>query len=117
MYLAAGVHVSEEQLKVDLAALGKLSPQLQGLATKLTNAATSHPGGESGRSPATVAIGKLVSRSIPNLQRTLAARLNTVADLSAQTVTQFGDTEEHITQTLRSAAGLALTRDVPMGER
>ncbi|CPS24996.1 Uncharacterised protein [Mycobacteroides abscessus subsp. abscessus] len=116
MYLAAGVHVSDEQLKVDLAALGKLSPQLQGLATKLTKAATSHPGGESGRSPATVAIGKLVSRSIPNVQRTLAARLNTVADLSAQTVTQFGDTEEHVTQTIRSAAGLALTRDVPMGD-
>jgi len=117
MYLAAGVHVSDEQLKVDLAALGKLSPQLQGLATKLTKAATSHPGGESGRSPATVAIGKLVSKSVPNVQRSLAARLNTVADLSAQTVTQFGDTEEHVTQAIRSAAGLALTRDVPMGER
>lgn len=109
--------MSDEQLKVDIAALGKLSPQLQGLGTKLTKAASNHPGGESGRSPATVAIGKLVSKSIPGLQRTLAARLNTVADLSAQTVTQFGDTEEHVTQTLRSAAGLALTRDVPMGER
>ncbi|OLT79229.1 hypothetical protein BKG58_20215 [Mycobacteroides abscessus subsp. abscessus] len=104
-------------MKVDLAALGKLSPQLQGLGAKLTKAASAHPGGESGRSPATVAIGKLVSKSIPNLQRTLAARLNTVADLSAQTVTQFGDTEEHVTQTIRSAAGLALTREVPVGER
>ncbi|CPT23775.1 Uncharacterised protein [Mycobacteroides abscessus subsp. abscessus] len=109
--------MSDEQLKVDLAALGKLSPQLQGLGAKLTKAASAHPGGESGRSPATVAIGKLVSKSIPNLQRTLAARLNTVADLSAQTVTQFGDTEEHVTQTIRSAAGLALTREVPVGER
>lgn len=109
--------MSDEQLKVDLAALGKLLPQLQGLGAKLTKAASAHPGGESGRSPATVAIGKLVSKSIPNLQRTLAARLNTVADLSAQTVTQFGDTEEHVTQTIRSAAGLALTREVPVGER
>ncbi|SKQ83034.1 hypothetical protein [Mycobacteroides abscessus] len=111
--------MSDDQLKVDLAALATLSPQLQGLATKLTKAASAHPGGESGRSPATVAIGKLVSKSIPNLQRTLAARLNTVADLSAQTVTQFGDTEEHVTQAIRSAAGLALTRDVPVpvGER
>lgn len=109
--------MSDEQVKVDLAALGKLSPELQGLATKLTKAASAHPGGESGRSPATVAIGKLVEKSIPGLQRTLAARLNTVADLSAQTVAQFGDTEEHIEQAIRSAAGLALTRDVPMGER
>lgn len=109
--------MSDDKLKIDLEALGKLSPDLQGLATRLTKAASSHPGGESGRSPATVAISKLVSKSIPNMQRSLAARLNTVADLSAQTVTQFGDTEEHITQTIRSAAGLALTRDVPMGER
>lgn len=109
--------MSDDKLKIDLEALGKLSPDLQGLATKLTKAANSHPGGESGRSPATVAIGKLVSKSIPNMQRSLAARLNTVADLSAQTVTQFGDTEEHITQTIRSAAGLALTRDVPIGDR
>ena len=106
--------MSDEKLQADLAALGRLSPQLQGMADKLVKAASSHPGGESGRSPATVAIGKLVSKSIPNVQRTLAARLNTVADLSAQTVTQFGDTEEHIAQTLRSAAGLALTRDVPV---
>ncbi|SKN50672.1 Uncharacterised protein [Mycobacteroides abscessus subsp. abscessus] len=106
--------MSDEKLQADLAALRRLSPQLQGLGTKLTKAATAHPGGESGRSPATVAIGKLVSKSIPNVQRALAARLNTVADLSAQTATQFGDTEEHITQTLRSAAGLALTREVPV---
>ncbi|WP_078326245.1 hypothetical protein [Mycobacteroides salmoniphilum] len=109
--------MSDEKLQADLAALGKLSPELAGLATKLKKSASAHPGGESGRSPATVAIGKLVEKSIPNLQRTLAARLNTVADLSAQTVTQFGDTEEHVTQTIRSAAGLALTREVPMGER
>lgn len=109
--------MSDDQLKVDLAALGKLSPQLQGLGAKLAKAASAHPGGESGRSPATVAIGKLVSKSIPNVQRSLAARLNTVADLSAQTVAQFGDTEEHVTQMIRSAAGLALTRDVPIGDR
>lgn len=109
--------MSDDKLKADLAALGKLSPELQGLASKLTKAASAHPGGESGRSPATVAIGKLVGKSIPNLQRTLAARLNTVADLSAQTVTQFGDTEEHVAQAIRSAAGLALTRDVPVEDR
>jgi len=109
--------MSDEKLQADLAALARLSPELQGLATKLAKAASTHPGAESGRSPATVAIGKLVEKSIPGLQRTLAVRLNTVADLSAQTVTQFGDTEEHVTQTIRSAAGLALTRDVPMGDR
>lgn len=106
--------MSDEKLQADLAALGRLSPELQGMADKLTKAATAHPGGESGRSPATAAIGRLVSKSIPNVQRTLAARLNTVADISAQTVTQFGDTEEHVEQAIRSAAGLALTRDVPV---
>jgi len=105
-----------EQLEVDLDALGKLSPELQGLATKLTTAANSHSGVESGGSPATTAIRALVEKSIPGVQRTLAARLNTVADLSQQAKTQFGDTEAHIQQTIRSAAGLALTRDVPIGD-
>lgn len=109
--------MSDDKLQADLAALRRLSPQLQGLAGKLTKAATEHSGGESGRSPATVAIGRLVETSIPNVQRTLAARLNTVADLSAQTAAQFGDTEEHIVQTLRSAAGLTLTREVLVEER
>lgn len=109
--------MSDDELRADLSALSRLSPELRGLAARLTKAASAHPGGESGRSPATMAIGKLVSNSIPNMQRSLAARLNTVADLSAQTVTQFGDAEEHVTQTIRSAAGLALTHDVPMGER
>ncbi|MDO3068472.1 hypothetical protein P5W11_09635 [Mycobacteroides abscessus subsp. bolletii] len=106
-----------EQLEVDLDALGKLSPQLEGFAAKLTKAAESHPGGESGASPSTVAIRALVEKSIPGLQRTLAARLNTVADLTQQAKTQFGDTEEHIQQTIKSAAGLALTRDIPIGDR
>lgn len=109
--------MSDEKLEVDLAALGKLSPQLQGMAGKLTKAASAHPGGESGGSPATAAIGRLVEKSIPGVQRTLAARLNTVADLAQQAKTQFGDTEEHIRQTISSAAGLALTRDVPIGEQ
>ncbi|SIG37863.1 Uncharacterised protein [Mycobacteroides abscessus subsp. abscessus] len=96
-----------DQLKVDLEALGKLSPQLHGMSDKLSTAAASPGTVKEGDNPSLVAARKLVQQAIPDLQKAFAGRCSNVADFSVQAKNGFGDTDEHLRQLIQSATGLA----------
>lgn len=103
-----------DQLKVDLEALERLSPQLEVLATKLADAARKSSSSViSADSPSAAAAQRLSGQAIPGLQRTVAARLRTVADWSVQARNGFATTEEDICNLFRASSALKTTRDVP----
>lgn len=101
--------MSDENLKVDLEALGKLSPELDTLGKKLYGKAANPPKVEAGDAPSLVAVRELLTQAIPGLQRAFAGRCTNVADWSVQAKNGFGDTEEHVTQLIRSTGGLSRT--------
>ncbi|WP_193604097.1 hypothetical protein [Mycobacteroides abscessus] len=94
-------------MKVDLEALGKLSPELNTLANKLSGKAARPPKVEAGEAPSLVAVRELLSQAIPGLQRAFAGRCTNVADWSVQAKNGFGDTEEHVTQLIKSTGALS----------
>ncbi|SKR18985.1 Uncharacterised protein [Mycobacteroides abscessus subsp. abscessus] len=101
--------MSDEQLKVDLEALGKLSAELSTLGKKLSGKAANPPKVEAGDAPSLVAVRELLTQAIPGLQRAFAGRCTNVAEWSVQAKNGFGDTEEHVTQLIRSTSGLSRT--------
>ncbi|WP_078322659.1 hypothetical protein [Mycobacteroides chelonae] len=99
--------MSDDKLKLDLEALGKLSPELNSLAANLRKRADSPPKVEAGETPTMEAVRRLATQAMPAVQRTFAGRCANVADLSVQTQHGFGDTEEHVRQLIESVAGLS----------
>lgn len=99
--------MSDDKLKLDLEALGKLSPELSDIAKRVNAKASSPAKIEAGEAPSLVAVRELVTQAIPGLQRAFAGRCANVADLSVQTRNGFGDTEEHVTQLIASVSGLS----------
>ncbi len=99
--------MSDDKLRLTLEALDKLSPELHGMATKLDGQAANPAKVEAGDAPSLVAARRLVTQALPGLQRAFAGRCSNVADLSAQTKNGFGDTEDHVTQLIKSVTGLS----------
>lgn len=95
-----------EELKVDLEALGRLSPQLTDLAAKVSEAAGKARSAPSGDSPSAKAAQTVAGQVLPGVQKMVATRISNVADVVEQTRTQFGDTEEHIQASLASVGNL-----------
>lgn len=101
-----------DELKADLDALGRLSKQLKALSDKVSASAAKPAGSVSGDSPSAVAAQQVSTQVVPGVQKMVAGRISAVADLAAQTATEFGDTEEHVRASLASMGTLA-----PAGSR
>ncbi|DAZ90388.1 hypothetical protein [Mycobacteroides abscessus] len=99
--------MSDEQLKVDMAALARLAPDLDDLAVKLESKAGNPATAGGYTTPTQIAVHRLVTEAIPGVQRTFAARCRNVAGWSVQLHHGLAATEEHVTQLIESTAPLA----------
>lgn len=99
--------VSDEKLKVDLEALGKLSPELRGYAKKLTDKASNPPKVEAGDTPSMQALQRLAMQVMPDLQRAFAGRCTNVADVSVQAKNGFANTDDDLRKLIESVSGLS----------
>ncbi|ANN97525.1 Uncharacterised protein [Mycobacteroides abscessus subsp. massiliense] len=95
----------EDVLKVDLAALGKLGPHLRMLAGQLTESTAANVAAPAGADPGLAALHG-VSRSIADVKRVGAARLNTIADFADEAHKDFTIASSTLETGLRNLPGI-----------
>lgn len=79
----------DEVLKADLAALGKLAPQLASIADRIDGRISGGATGSKGSDPALVAINSMTSKTIPNVQRVASRRLRVIGELISEAHQEF----------------------------
>lgn len=96
-------------LQADLDALGRMSKNLQDLASA-TKMEAETPGmtspGLDSDMPSLTAARAMSNHSVPEIQRTIADRYTEVSDLVAQARSQFNKSEEDVRATILSAGNL-----------
>ncbi|SIC59958.1 Uncharacterised protein [Mycobacteroides abscessus subsp. abscessus] len=74
----------DDVLKADLAALGKLAPQLSAIADRIDKRIPSAATGTKGSDPALAAINSMTTKTIPNVQRVASRRLRVIGELVSE---------------------------------
>ena len=99
-----------DQLQIDLEALGRLSPQVRGLADRLSG---DHDGADAvrgptvpagGETPSLIAARTVSTDVVPGVERQVANRFTVVADLVTEAGRRMGQLDEQGLQQMVSTA-------------